>query len=197
MFGRDSKSQQTDKERIYPPGSLGARLIRTTFYLPTNTMPSGLQPDQSRSFTRVIPRATDVYSLKSLVASHFSLPPLQFKLIYESPELDPVREQIGDPHDWDRWGDWDVDDLGDGLVEASTGIGDVNGEWADGVLFKEGRRWRKRKTEILNGWREWSYYLENDVKEATLRIEPFRVSVGKWMSVPGLRYRTHHTTKGL
>ena len=176
-ISQESKLQQSDKERTYPPGSLGARLINTTFYLPSNTTPNRQQPDQHRSQTRLIPRATDVYTLKSLVTSHFFLPPLQFRLIYESPELDPVREQIGNPHDWDRWGDWDVDDLGDGLVDASTGSNDVNGEWMDGVLFKEGRRWRKRETEILNGWREWSYYLENDVKEATVRIELFDVKI--------------------
>lgn len=159
---------------IYPPSSLRARLIKTTFYIHPSS-PSGPAPP---SITHSIPRTIDIYTLKGWVARQFRSPsttlqPLQFRLIYESPELDPVREDTGDPEDWERWGDWDVDAVGDGQVQLSSDEA-VDGKWIDGFLLRDGRKWRRREIELLDGWREWGFWLEEGVREATVRVEPFQ-----------------------
>ena len=158
-----------ESDTVYPPGSVGARSVQATIHLAQRDPSTSSSP-----LSRFLPRTINVYTLKGLVARHFHLPALQFRLIYESPELDPVKEEIGDPTDWEHWGDWDVDGLGDGNgeVEGGPGVG-LEGQWVNGILYREGRRWRRRETEIVNGWREWGYYLEDGVREVMVRVEPF------------------------
>ena len=98
---------------------------------------------------------------------------------------------------WEEWGDWDVDvkpskpsssttagteggdeDSGDEAGRRKSEDADDRDEgeeekWVDGFLLKDGVRWRKREIEILDGMRGWGDYLENDVKEAKVRVEPF------------------------
>ena len=85
----------------YAPGTLGARLINCTFYIPSS----------NQTFTRLLPPSLSVYTLKALLHRHFHLRPLSFTLIYESPELDPIQittTKFG-RNDLETWGDWDVD----------------------------------------------------------------------------------------
>ena len=79
---------------------------------------------------------------------------------------------------WEEWGDWDVDvkptSPNSGLAIGETGDGkDDDEKWIDGFLLKDGVRWRKREIEILDGMRGWGDYLENNVREAKVRVEPF------------------------
>ncbi len=167
----------------YAPGTLGARLVTTTFYIPLSTFASpSAFPHPIYSLTRPLPPSMPVYTLKSLLSHHFGLPPLQLRLIYETGELDPVHEtttKLGRGKEgWEEWGDWDVDvkptSPNSGLAIGETGDGkDDDEKWIDGFLLKDGVRWRKREIEILDGMRGWGDYLENNVREAKVRVEPF------------------------
>ena len=158
--------------QAYPVGSLGARMVQAYFYMRTAS-----HETHQTTFSHKIPRSIAVYLIKGLVSHHFGLPPLQFKLIYESPELDPVKEIIGDRDDWERWGDWDVDNaidaaLTEGIDKGSEQSG-ANGFDENGLIFKGGRKWKRREIELLDGWREWGFWLEDGIKEAKVRVEPF------------------------
>jgi tubulin-specific chaperone E len=158
--------------------TLAARLINATFY----TAPSTSQP--TRTLTRLIPRTTPVNTLKSILATHFSLPHLRFRLVYESPELDPevvtTTKLYGvSREEWAEWGRWDVDVRsppldGEGNADSGDGDGDGLGRWVeDGkVLLRAGARWRRREVEVLDGGRAWGDYLDGaEVREVSLRIE--------------------------
>lgn len=164
----------------YAPGTLGARLVTTTFYIASSI------PSQSHTLERPLPPSMSVYTLKSLLSRHFGLQPLQFRLVYETGELDPVHEtttKLGRGKEgWEEWGDWDVDvkctptdpaDAQREINDASDEGDEADEKWINGFLLRDGVRWRKREIEILDGMRGWGDYLENDVREATIRIEPF------------------------
>lgn len=173
--------------------SLAVRLIKATFYLPsptnhdTTTTPSSTTiPSERPTYTRSIPRTTSVYTLKALLSHHFSLPPLQFRLIYESPELDP--EQVtttklwgSSEAEWEAWGEWDVDVPDPAIAGADDSEGgslgkekEDEGRWLeDGVLLKDGVRWRRREVEILDGFRGWGEYVDGEAREVRVRIEVF------------------------
>jgi tubulin-specific chaperone E len=174
---------QASAAPTYPPGALGARLIRTTFYLPTTNFNPNIilkSPPSAttlklaeRSHTHILPRTIDVYRLKALVSRELGLPPLQFKLIYESPELDPVKEDINQNATWDDWGDWDVDDdFSDSQSrDHETEAENDKEKWVHGVLFRDGGKWKRREIELLDGFREWGFLVEDRVREARVRIE--------------------------
>ena len=170
----------------YPAGSLAARMVHAYFYMLKSNKPK--DEATPHFWDRRLPRNIDAYTLKSVVATNFQLPPgLKFRLIYESPELDPVKEEIGDPKDWESWGDWDVDELGDELArqkerqsaDAEQIIAqkelssDQEGRWEDGILLKDGVRWKRREFEILGSWKEWGAWLENDATEVKIRVEQY------------------------
>lgn len=169
-----SKSQAAPKNSgahlTYAPGTLGARLIQTHFYIPSPTNPAGevsaqtarsaageLLRGTTTTFSRLIPRTISVYTLKALLARTFDLPALQFRLIYQSPELDPVMSQRGsnEKATWEAWGDWDLDNPPQKGVE------------------KEGNKWKRREVEIMDGTREWGFYVEDGATDVTIRVEPF------------------------
>jgi tubulin-specific chaperone E len=167
-YERDSvfdKKQPASKETLaqtsYAPGTLGVRLVKTHFYIPQtdegSTATSSVIPT---TFSRLIPRTISVYTLKAFLARIFSLPALQFRLIYESPELDPVVAPRGgnDRANWDTWGDWDLDHP---LKDPDA-------------VEKQGKKWKKREVEILDGTREWGFYIEEGTIDATIRIEPLK-----------------------
>lgn len=152
--------------------SLAARLVKASFYI----------AGTDGVFERLLPRTTSVYTLKSLLARHFGLVPLQFRLVYESKELDPVQVTTtklygGTREEWEAWGQWDVDVRRPGAMEQDGQEHGVNGEyaqndevWIDGELLRGGTRWRKRETEVLDGMREWGDYLDESC-EVRIRIE--------------------------
>lgn len=155
---KQSASKETSAQTSYAPGTLGVRLVKTRFYIPQTDEGSratdGVIPT---AFSRLIPRTISVYTLKAFLTRTFSLPALQFRLIYESPELDPVVAPRGsnDRADWESWGDWDLDHP---LKDPDA-------------AEKQGKKWKKREVEILDGTREWGFYIEEGVIDATIRIE--------------------------
>lgn len=164
-------SKDNDPHRNYAPGTLGARLIKAAFYIAPSAIPTGAASTQTAisatselpggepaAFSRFIPRTISVYSLKALIARTFDLPALKFRLIYESQELDPLVTPHGSNENatWEAWGDWDLDR--------------PPREGAE----KEGERWKKREVEIVDGTREWGFYVEDGVADVKIRIEPFK-----------------------
>ncbi|ETN44738.1 uncharacterized protein HMPREF1541_10408 [Cyphellophora europaea CBS 101466] len=162
--------------------SLAGRLVRAVFYVASS----------DRRFERVLPRTTPVYTLKSLLARELGLRPLHFRLVYESPELDPVQvtttKLYGGREQWEAWGRWDVDlqppvdetrVSGGETRRESNGMAvdddeeEIGGKWVDGELLKGGTRWRRREVEVLDGMREWGDYLESDLQDVKMRIELF------------------------
>lgn len=168
-----------------------------------------------KSLNRVLPTTISVYRLKSLVAKSFSLAPLQFKLVYESHEYDPAEpisrntgandgagagagDQSDEKNAWDAWGDWDVDSS---ESESSGDDGDENdGQSAkdpvglDGrplrptFIVRDGQRFKRRETEILDGMRPWGDFLDLEgspwtdggggregrlLRAVRVRVEPF------------------------
>ncbi|EXJ68238.1 uncharacterized protein A1O5_08853 [Cladophialophora psammophila CBS 110553] len=205
-------SQEKSDFENYAPGTLGSRLVDACFYIPlghasTTTM---VEP-----FQRLLPTTISVYRLKSLLSRHFSLPPLRFRLVYESHEYDPVEPisstrnptaGTGEAKDaWDAWGEWDVDEdkneagdtdgsgsdrstnsEGEGDCQGDGGRGDPSqgkhlshlspvdhGNLLDGntqptmvsmpmYITREGHRFKKRETEVLDGMRPWGDFLDLD-----------------------------------
>ena len=149
------------------PGSLAARLVEATFYVPMST---------EKILHRSIARTIDVYRVKALISRELGLRPLQFRLIYESEELDPVRDGLEQTSsDWDAWGDWDVDgEVGSDADSRASYEQKRHDTWVDGILMKDGKKWKKREVEIVDGTRAWGDYIGDDeTKTITVRIEPF------------------------
>jgi len=109
----------------YPAGSLGARLVTATFYIPSSHVST--TPTITQQLPLSLPGSYLMGHLLHNPTFASYLKPLQFNLIYESTELDPVdttaesstrstmyarghklsqqeKETI-----WKEWGDWDAD----------------------------------------------------------------------------------------
>ncbi|KMP01584.1 tubulin-specific chaperone E [Coccidioides immitis RMSCC 2394] len=141
------------------PRSLAARLVNFTFYIPNpNTVASrGYIDDKpvaaqtTTEFKREIPRTFDIYRIKAIVARHFSLPPLSFKLIWETEEWDPVEEGTAEEDEWDS-------------------SDEIDGEPAE-------REWRKkfvrREEEFVDSTRAIEHWLSHDTRELRVRVERY------------------------
>jgi hypothetical protein len=218
----DTKKKKTTTKTSeldgYAPGTLGSRLVDAYFYMPSSSSTAGAaseeasRNEQHRRFQRFLPPTVSVYRLKSLIAKLFNLPPLQFRLVYESHEYDPVepisrttrRDGKSGQNDWDAWGDWDVDDIEnddhdhdqdhgheDEDLDADVAGMVGHGHGHDEALQKEegsepmyitrdGQRFKKRETEILDGMRGWGDFLDLTTsdgsrrREVRVRVEPYK-----------------------
>jgi hypothetical protein len=182
-YDRSSVFEQYSPERAsersagpnqrFAAGTLAARLVDARFYVPG---PS------EKVLQRPIARTIDVYRVKALISREMGLQPLQFRLVYESEEIDPVRDGFEQKSsDWDTWGDWDVD--GD---DASNTAGHQEARheaWKDGVLLKDGKKWKKREVEILDGTKAWGDYIDDgEIRAVNIRVEPYDISQGQGRS---------------
>ncbi|KIW12951.1 hypothetical protein PV08_08138 [Exophiala spinifera] len=208
--GRDGASKakgQVSELDSYAPGTLGSRLVEAHFYIPlpfasssTITSESGATKSQwvpqKTAYQRFLPTTISVYRLKALLAKQFGMPALQFRLVYESHEYDPVepisrttRQDGIAGKNWDTWGDWDVDDVqsgGGGGEEESAGHDDVMNESNNDAaqlspsafIVRQGQRFKKRETEILDGMRAWGDFLDLTAadgsrrRDVRVRVEP-------------------------
>jgi len=171
-------STLTPQQIIYPSGSLGARLVTATFYISESLVSPSLTVTEQLPLTLPISYLMAHLHQNPTFAPY--LKPLQFNLIYESTELDPVdttaesstrstmyahghklskeeKESL-----WREWGDWDADAVveearaRDMNGETANGItdGDANAKdehWTeDGFLMRDGRKWKHREVKILH-----------------------------------------------
>ena len=166
-------AQSAGPSQKFAAGTLAARLVDARFYVPG---PS------EKVLHRPIARTVDVYRVKALISREMGFQPLQFRLVYESEELDPVRDGFEQKSsDWDTWGDWDVD--GD---DASNTAGHQEARhetWNDGVLLKDGKKWKKREVEILDGTKAWGDYIDDgEIRAVNIRVEPYEIVQGQGRS---------------
>ncbi|PLN85395.1 hypothetical protein BDW42DRAFT_198465 [Aspergillus taichungensis] len=138
------------------PRSVAARLVRFTFRLAVSSSedsPAGETPgDQVTKFIE-IPRSFDTYQTKAIVTRLFDLPPYEFKLVWETDELDPVsKEKVDDEDGWDS----EDDSLGSkGAAEKA----------ADDTRFV------KREVELVDSTKDIGFWFPADLVEARVRVE--------------------------
>lgn len=206
----------TQKYSNYPPGSIGHKLIKAHFHIPSVSASASAAIYANLAIPRTIPTSSLCAILQRTPALQPHLRPLQYRLVYESTELDPVdttaeggtrstlyaRQGVTEAERravWEEWGDWDADAVGsetaglDGEETAAAAAGSTEeiskankgeeGHWIEDrgerILIRDGRRWRRREVEILKSVkRAWGDWIESDVREITVRIEPFVVVKG-------------------
>jgi hypothetical protein len=167
QYTLDSANSRSSKPvPTFAAGSLAARLVEATFYVPASS---------HQVFKRKIARSIDVYRIKALISREMKLRPLQFRLIYESEELDPIRDGVEqNSSDWETWGEWDVDDDVESDTESRSAPEKILHEtWTDGVLLRDGKKWKRREVEIVDGTKAWGDYIGDDeIRAVTVRVEP-------------------------
>lgn len=188
---------------IHPAGSLGARLVTATFYLKQaseNKKNSDDLRHEIQKATITLPTSLPVKQLMSLLLRHPTfhrkIQPLQFNLIFESTEYDPVDTTTESTtrsamygmtaeqkrNLWKEWGNWDADVVVVHILrEAENGkdtdIGVVVEEqekWTEDGEFqiRDGRKWKRREVNIPHSLkRAWGDWLD-DTREVTIRLEP-------------------------
>ncbi|EDN03638.1 predicted protein [Histoplasma mississippiense (nom. inval.)] len=144
------------------PRSLAARLVTFNFYLPDrqNQKPISQKPDRTASaeYSTNIPKSFDVYRIKALVARHFSLYPLRFKLVWETDEWDPIEESWADDDEWDS---------SDEIDEPGPQHG------SSALKHEDGKKLIRREEELVNSTREVGFWLTDETRQVRVRIESF------------------------
>ncbi|KAL4798579.1 tubulin-specific chaperone [Aspergillus venezuelensis] len=134
------------------PRSVAARLVRMAFRL------SQTDPDRKSDETfkmKEIPRSYDVYQVKAIVSRLFGLTPFEFRLVWETDELDPVSKENLDIED-----EWDSEDEENSQVEA----GKTQGAGDDAKFVK-------REVELVDTTKDIGFWFQPDLDEARVRIE--------------------------
>ncbi|WEW60728.1 hypothetical protein PRK78_006215 [Emydomyces testavorans] len=137
------------------PRSLAAGLVNFTFYIHNSCMPASVNytSDKSAStksiveFREEIPRTFDIYRVKAIVARHFALPPLGFRLIWETEEWDPVQDGTAEEDEWDS-------------SDESGGQPDVGK-----------KQFIRREEEFVDSTRAVEHWLSQDTREVRVRVE--------------------------
>lgn len=137
------------------PRSVAARLLRMAFYLrrklpvsdSSSTNPDNVLKEEIK--VKEIPRSFDTYQVKAIVSRLFGLAPYEFRLVWETDELDPVCKQNIDDEDG-----WDSEDEGANPPHPS-----------DGSAFV------KREVELVDSTRDIGFLFQSDLAEARVRVE--------------------------
>ncbi|KAG9241945.1 tubulin-specific chaperone-like protein E [Calycina marina] len=132
------------------PDFLEARLIKFTFYKPSNKDETGNHGD-AIMIAKEIPKGFDVYQVKGIVGRLFGLRPLSLRLIWETGEWDPV---AGYEEEEEDYSDEDDDEK---VHEAET------------ESKRDKGKWMKREAEIEDSTRQVGFCV--DGLEATVRVE--------------------------
>ncbi|KAF7589672.1 hypothetical protein BBP40_003964 [Aspergillus hancockii] len=138
------------------PRSVAARLLRMTFHL-RREQPVSESSDANRHGAsekdeirvKEIPRSFDTFQVKAIVSRLFGLPPYDFKLVWETDELDPVNQKNIDDEDG-----WDSEDA------------DTNPQ-----QLSDNSAFAKREVELVDSTRDIGFMFESDLTEARVRVE--------------------------
>lgn len=122
------------------PRSVAARLVTMVFRLSSVTK------------SKEIPLSFDTYQVKAIVSRLFGLPPFEFRLIWETDELDPVSKESTEEDDWDS-----EDDEADISNSKPVNTGDST-------------KFVKREVELVDSTRDIGFWFQ-DVGEARVRVE--------------------------
>ena len=195
LLGSSELTSDITKKQ-YLPGSLGARLVTARFYI----------QESAQECTLRLPSSLPVTQVMSLVLRNSAigaiLQPMQFSMIFESKEFDPVgptaegstrsatwgkrltteeKDQL-----WKQWGDWDADALiaqalddkehaqhNDTLQHVTKSTPEY---WINhgSVLVRDGRQWKRREVIIPPALkRPWGQFLDGS-NDVTIRISTTR-----------------------
>ncbi|KAL2840578.1 hypothetical protein BJY01DRAFT_218383 [Aspergillus pseudoustus] len=144
-------SRSTDPNMAVNPRSVAARLVRIAFHLgPESTSSDTISTAGIK--VEEIPRSYDTYQVKAIASRLFNLTPFEFRLIWETDELDPVSKENMDIED-----EWDSEDE-DGR-EAST------------LQSSEDDKFVKREIELVDTTKDIGFWFQPDLAEARIRIE--------------------------
>ncbi|KAL8746911.1 MAG: hypothetical protein Q9190_001142 [Brigantiaea leucoxantha] len=160
------KEQQQRGE--YLPDTLGSRLINCTFYMtsPRSSASSPQIPTQQKE----LPKTITLYRVQNLVARLFGLSPVDFSLIWETEEWDPVAARREDKV---------LGSSRSGLVGGGGGggggsKGKGSGRGAGGTEKQgDGSLFERREVLLREGTQELGFYVEGS-KEARIRVEKVR-----------------------
>jgi len=119
------------------PNSLEARLVSITF------APSSPSLSAHKQWIEEIPKSLSTYALLGLVGKHLRILPLKLRLVWETGEHDPVKDEGSEAPEW-----WDSSD------EESEA---------------EGGEWVAREVELVPGTRPLGTYMEG--REARVRVQ--------------------------
>jgi hypothetical protein len=136
------------------PRSLGVQLVKFNFYWPSAANSDTSSGTSAKEFAKEIPRSFDVYRVKALVARQFSLPPLRFKLIWETDEWDPVEQGTAEEDEWDS--EEECDSL---TAKDPTRAAD--------------KRLVRREEELMDSTKEIGMWLDAGIRLVRVRVEPF------------------------
>lgn len=170
IYGEPTFKRATDASQstTINPRSVAARLVNFKFYIPVSSplTTEGKKREQSCE----IPRTFDIYRIKAIVSRLFGLPPLKFKLIWETDEWDPVEEVNIGGEEWDS--DSEGDQQEDVRVSHETGSGSESGKMQAPVMTKEdGSKFVKREVELVDSTRQVGFWFDDNLREARVRIE--------------------------
>ncbi|RDW65882.1 putative tubulin-specific chaperone [Aspergillus mulundensis] len=138
-------SKATGSDAAVNPRSVAARLVRVLFRLN--------QDNAQTVKVKDIPRSYDTYQVKSIVSRLFGITPFEFRLIWETDELDPVSKENMDIED-----EWDSE---------------VEEEDASGEQLNSGdeAKFVKREVELVDTTKDIGFWFQPDLIEARVRIE--------------------------
>ncbi|KAL1964702.1 hypothetical protein VTN77DRAFT_6728 [Rasamsonia byssochlamydoides] len=178
IYGEPTIKRATDASQSVTinPRSVAARLVKFKFYLSLSSpLTADNHAERKREQTCEIPRTFDIYRIKAIVSRLFALPPLKFRLIWETDEWDPVEEVNIGGEEWDSGSDDDDDQEEDVRVvrqEASRETGSGSGKMQASVMTKEdGSKFIKREVELADSTRQVGFWFDDNLREATVRIE--------------------------
>ncbi|KAL4972529.1 hypothetical protein BDW66DRAFT_120830 [Aspergillus desertorum] len=144
-------SKATGSEAAVNRRSVAARLVRMVFRL------IQVNPATNRHETvkvKEIPRSYDTYQVKAIVSRLFGITPFEFRLIWETDELDPVSKKNMDIED-----EWDSEDEGNGA------FGESELKPGDDAKFV------KREVELVDTTKDIGFWFQPDIVEARIRVE--------------------------
>lgn len=148
------RAEASTQDETVNPRSVAARLVKMVFRLSSTSSSSSSSSSPSPAETtkaKEVPLSFDTYQIKAIVSRTFGLPPFEFRLIWETDELDPAHQ---DSMEEDRW-DSEYDEMGNGPVNA--GIGDDT-------------KFVKREVELVDSTRDIGFWLQ-DIPEARIRVD--------------------------
>lgn len=148
LIKRASKTVGTDA--VVNPRSVAARLVRMAFRLPRED--SGTASDDIVKI-KEIPRSYDTYQVKAIVSRLFGITPFEFRLIWETDELDPVSKE-----------NMDIEDEWDSEEENEANDNDILGAGADAKFVK-------REVELVDTTKDIGFWFQPDLVEARIRVE--------------------------
>ncbi|CEN59388.1 hypothetical protein ASPCAL01839 [Aspergillus calidoustus] len=132
------------------PRSVAARLVRIAFHLSSGNTHDTSSADGVK--VKEIPRSYDTYQVKAIASRLYGLTPFEFRLIWETDELDPVSKENMDIED-----EWDSEDEdGQGLSTLQSGEDD---------------KFVKREVELVDTTKDIGFWFQSDLVEARVRIE--------------------------